>query len=318
MPAWAVKIGLQVAQDPEKALKFLFFGIMIIIVLFMLLTLPFFLLFIPAAEPEQYNDYRNAALRIASESGDQLINWQEMIALDAFLLKQDFSKSNPTHIYSYFKEAFIWSEDVKIEVACVPPKKHFICTRTETVYHKRSLDEVMSRLNLSTEDKESVRNYLALNLDDLDDNSEVDGPIDIPPGNFTPVINQFTWPCDVYRVTSGFGTRIDPITGLQGALHGGIDIGTPMGTEVRATAGGVVSFSGYTETGGYMVTVNHQNGYVTRYLHLSVMLVNVGDKVRQNDAIALSGNTGSRTTGPHLHYEIHENGVKKNPLLFYK
>jgi murein DD-endopeptidase MepM/ murein hydrolase activator NlpD len=322
MPAWAIKIGLQIAQDPDKAIKFMFIGLMIVVVLFMALTLPFFFLFLPATEPEKYDEYKQAAIRIANDTQGQMINWQEMIALDAFLLKQDFTQSNPSHIYSFFKDAFIWKEEIRRSYDCSYTDENgnevqSSCTETVIVYHKRSLDEVMDRLSLSDDDKENVRNYLVINLDDMDDLGPQD-PTDIPPGNYTPVLNIFTWPCDVYRLTSGFGGRVDPVTGIPGENHGGIDIGAPNGTEVRATMSGVVIFSQYTDSGGNIVAIDHQNGYVTRYLHLSQLLVAVGDEVNQNDAIALSGNTGRRTTGAHLHYEIHENGVKKDPLLFYQ
>ncbi|MDF2646853.1 MAG: rane protein associated metalloendopeptidase [Paenibacillus sp.] len=319
MPAWAIKIGLQIAQDPDKAIKVMFFGLMAIIVLFMALTLPFYFLFLPATEPVKYSDYKQGAVRIATETG-VTISWQEMMALDAFLLKQDFTKSSPSHIYSFFKDLFIWVEEIPNDCG-QSNEGNSDATQTDCgtspVYQKRSLDEVMELLNLAPHERASVMNYLVINLDDI----EVLGPQDpggIPAGNFTPVINKFIWPCDVYLLTSGFGGRVDPLTGIPGEAHGGIDIGAPKGTEVRATMSGTVIFSQFTDSGGNIVAIDHQNGYVTRYLHLSEMKVKVGDKVKQNDVIALSGNTGKKTTGPHLHYEIHENGVKKDPLLFYK
>lgn len=321
MPAWAIKIGLQIAQDPDRAIKVFFMGVMVVLALGMVLTLPFFFLFLPATEPENYDHYREGALHIANETG-HTIHWQELIALDAFLLKQDFTKRSPSHINEFFMDVFIWSETIEQEYDCSSidadgNEIQSTCTEYVTVQHKRSLDEAMAYLNLTADEKETVRNYLVINLDDMEELGPQD-PTGIPTGNFTPVIKKFTWPCNVYLLTSGFGGRVDPLTGIPGEIHGGIDIGAPKGTPVRATMSGVVTFSQFTDSGGNIVAIDHQNGYVTRYLHLSELRVEVGDRVNQNDVIALSGNTGRKTTGPHLHYEIHENGVKKDPLLFYK
>ncbi|BDM82823.1 hypothetical protein AM10699_56840 (plasmid) [Acaryochloris marina MBIC10699] len=100
-----------------------------------------------------------------------------------------------------------------------------------------------------------------------------------------------------YPVTSRFGHR-------SLGWHGGIDLGTPVGTPVNASDGGIVEEIGY-QAGGYgnYVIINHKNGYSTLYAHLSEAQVRVNQKVTKNTPIALSGNTG-RSTGPHLHFEI--------------
>lgn len=115
-----------------------------------------------------------------------------------------------------------------------------------------------------------------------------------------------------YYLTSPFGYRND--FGYW-EFHEGIDIGVGYGTEVHATQDGVVIFSGWNERFGYIVAIEHDMGFVTRYGHCSRLLVNVGQRVQVGEVIALSGSTG-RTSGPHLHYEIWRDGVVVDPLQY--
>jgi murein DD-endopeptidase MepM/ murein hydrolase activator NlpD len=98
-------------------------------------------------------------------------------------------------------------------------------------------------------------------------------------------------------------------------FHKGMDIAVPYGSDVRCTAAGTVIFAG--QKGGYgnCVIVSHGNGLATLYAHLSDILVRTNDKVKVNHVIAKSGNSG-RSTGPHLHYEVHKNNTPVNPKLF--
>jgi len=113
---------------------------------------------------------------------------------------------------------------------------------------------------------------------------------------------------------SGFGMRIDPITG-QNALHEGIDFIADSGTPVIAAAGGVVQFAGFHPQYGNMIDIDHGNDLVTRYAHLSKVLAKEGDVLQRGRRIAYSGNTG-RTTGPHLHFEVRFRGAPQNPSRF--
>ncbi len=114
--------------------------------------------------------------------------------------------------------------------------------------------------------------------------------------------------------TSNYGYRIDPING-HSAFHTGVDIIANPGTPVVAAAGGVVAAVEYLAEYGNVVEVDHDNGLVTRYAHLSRSLVKVGDVVMKGQKIALTGATG-RVTGPHLHFEVREKGVPLNPNKF--
>ena len=115
-------------------------------------------------------------------------------------------------------------------------------------------------------------------------------------------------------ITSGFGTRTDPIKGGVGH-HMGIDFDANVGDPVLAAAGGVVSFAGVKSGFGNVVEVDHGNGYSTLYGHNSRLIVRAGDIVRTGQQLAKAGSTG-RSTGPHVHFEVHINGVPVNPRKY--
>lgn len=128
----------------------------------------------------------------------------------------------------------------------------------------------------------------------------------------------FAWPLDGdYRISSGFGTRTDPINGVV-KTHGGTDIAAATGTPILAAADGVVEIAGYNAGGyGYYVKISHGDGYETLYGHCSVLLVSTGQAVKQGQVIAKVGSTG-HSTGPHLHFEVRYNGNKVNPMQFFQ
>lgn len=113
------------------------------------------------------------------------------------------------------------------------------------------------------------------------------------------------------RVTSNFGVRTDPLNGQQRAHHG-IDIAAPRGTPIGAAAGGTVVFVG--KRGGYgnTVIIEQTDGKQTLYAHADQLLVNIGEIVQAGQPIATVGSTG-RSTGPHLHFEVRENGQPIDP-----
>lgn len=116
------------------------------------------------------------------------------------------------------------------------------------------------------------------------------------------------------RLTSNFGYRKRPTAGAS-SYHKGVDWSTPTGTAVVASSGGVVIRAGWGRGYGYCVYIQHPDGRVTRYGHLSKILVSSGQSVSQGQKIALSGNTGV-STGPHLHFEMLINGSQVNPLNY--
>jgi len=122
------------------------------------------------------------------------------------------------------------------------------------------------------------------------------------------------WPSEGGWLSSRFGMRADPFTGER-AVHRGVDIANRFGAAVLATSRGVVTFAGKMKDFGYMVDVEHGYGYKTRYGHLSSLAVKVGDEVSDNQLVGRVGSSG-RSTGPHLHYEVHRNGKSLNPATF--
>ena len=131
--------------------------------------------------------------------------------------------------------------------------------------------------------------------------------------NFIMLSTPTIWPTRGW-VSSKFGFRTSPFSGRR-VFHEGLDIAARYGIDVRATAKGVVVFSG-TRTGyGYIVTIDHGYGYLTRYAHNSALLVKVGDKVEKGTPIAKVGSSGN-STGPHVHYEVLSNGIPVNPIKY--
>ena len=123
----------------------------------------------------------------------------------------------------------------------------------------------------------------------------------------------FRWPV-TGRITSRFGGRKSP-GGIGSTNHKGIDIAVPRGTPVCAADGGTVTYAGWMGGYGYLVQIDHGNGYVTRYGHNSSLTVSVGQKVYKGQQIARAGSTGN-STGNHCHFEVRLNGVAKNPLNY--
>lgn len=125
----------------------------------------------------------------------------------------------------------------------------------------------------------------------------------------------YIWPVNSRRITSTFGGRASP-GGIGSTNHKGIDIGgVGYGTAVHAAKGGTVIISQYSSSYGNFVVVSHGSGNTTLYAHMSARLVEAGQAVAQGDILGLTGSTG-HSTGPHLHFEITENGTRINPLIY--
>lgn len=121
------------------------------------------------------------------------------------------------------------------------------------------------------------------------------------------------WPVNG-SVTSGFGWRTSPF-GDGNEMHPGLDIAGTMGLPVVATADGMVVHSGWAGDYGNMVQIDHGNGIATIYGHNSQLAVSVGQSVKKGQIISFVGSTG-KSTGPHLHYEVRENGTAVDPLKY--
>ena|GEM_PF-2706330 len=158
---------------------------------------------------------------------------------------------------------------------------------------------------------ELYEGYLLLDLLDQHDD-HVSEVVDAgPPADWHPV-DGFAWPA-VGPITSRYGMRVSPIDGRR-RLHAGIDMGLDSGTPVRASKAGVVIRAEWDDVYGFVVVVDHGDGYRSLYAHNSTLLVRVGSQVSQGQAVSLSGSTGW-STGPHLHFEIHYQGSPVDLLL---
>jgi murein DD-endopeptidase MepM/ murein hydrolase activator NlpD len=118
-------------------------------------------------------------------------------------------------------------------------------------------------------------------------------------------------------MTSNFGVRVDPFS-KQLAQHSGIDFVTPVGTPIVAAGDGTVIKAGLDPAYGNFIEIAHGDGFISKYAHNSKLFVKSGQTITRGQLIANSGSTG-RSTGPHLHYEIHQHNSYLNPakILVY-
>ena len=137
-------------------------------------------------------------------------------------------------------------------------------------------------------------------------------PVAIMPANMTapvPLRNLESLQLPALAPVDGFVTRgFDARTG-----HFAIDIATEAGTTVRCVGDGYVVFADWTYTGGHTIIVQHANGYMSVYKHNKQLLKQVADRVSVRESLAISGNSGEYTTGPHLHFELWNNGLAQDP-----
>lgn len=115
-------------------------------------------------------------------------------------------------------------------------------------------------------------------------------------------------------ISSHYGYRRDPFTGAA-SMHRGLDFRGPIGAPIYAAARGTITFAGVKSGYGKVIDIDHGNGMMTRYAHMSAFAVKLGQKVAASDVIGAIGNTG-RSTGPHLHFEVRINGSAVNPRPF--
>ena len=140
--------------------------------------------------------------------------------------------------------------------------------------------------------------------------TEVQAKGTLPRPDWAPT-GTFRWPTHG-TITSRYGYR--HIFGSSN-FHTGLDIANSYGTDIVAADGGIVTYAGWQGGYGYLVKIDHQNGYVTYYAHNSSLLVSVGDKVFKGEHIAEMGMTG-KATGNHCHFEVHYNGERQNPANY--
>ena len=164
----------------------------------------------------------------------------------------------------------------------------------------KNADKLLSKMNVQEQSYEEIMQSAYLNIKKLRS---------IPA--IQPIENK-----DLRRIASGFGMRLHPILRYR-KMHQGMDFTAPRGTNVYATGYGVVKKVTYSRRGyGNCIIIDHGFGYETVYAHLKKILIEKGDKVKRGETIGLVGSSGF-STGPHLHYEIHRDGIPVNPVNYY-
>lgn len=179
-------------------------------------------------------------------------------------------------------------------------KQHYTGSSTSGMVLDRAVDNIVTMHDIIPEQ-----------LDTLDEVESYIGKIEAKVEQME--AKPSLWPARG-RVTSGFGTRKIPYrSGYQ--FHTGVDIAGSHGSQIRAAANGEVTFSGYRGSLGNLIIIDHGYGYETYYAHLADIKVRKGDKVEKGETIASMGASG-RTTGTHLHYEVHYKGSPVNPMRY--
>lgn len=187
-------------------------------------------------------------------------------------------------------------------------------TAANSAYYEQLLDMTNSEIVVETTKKmNELRKQLYIQSKSYDDlvqlakNKEM--MLECIPA-IQPVLNK-----DLTRMASGYGWRIDPVYHTR-RFHEGMDFTAPTGTDIYATGNGTVVSAGWKQGYGNCVEINHGFGYLTLYGHMSAIKSRVGQKVKRGDVIGLVGSTG-KSTGPHLHYEVHLRGQVMNPQNYY-
>ncbi|HHW56768.1 MAG TPA: M23 family metallopeptidase [Clostridia bacterium] len=267
---------------------------------------------LPLINTEQIKMYIDVANKVSESTGSKYservqINWRQLVAIDAVRFQQDFSKANSYEIEELAK-MFIEKVDEVEERSGEPPNE---IVEVYPIYKLRSLDEVLNLLNFSASEKEKVKEFIEFDFSLL-----LNSAANLP-DNWIAVEKNFKWPVPgVYRITSGFGPRVDPVYETMG-FHSGIDIAAPTGTIVIAAADGEVGYAGWNGGYGNVIYITHNGGYETRYAHLSSIAVKQRQIVKSGDVIGYVGSTG-KSTGSHLHFEVRIGGRAVNPLDFFK
>lgn len=312
MPQWAIQIGLFLVEKPDRFLKVILsvLGIILFLTISVLQPIGIYKT-VPLIEPEQIQLFLDTVKAIEEKTG-KTINWQELVAIDAALLNQDFSKATPNQVKDLANK-FIWVERIVWEDN--KGKRH-----VKIIYHKYTFEEVLKNLldeGVITEEQiEDIKRYLEYYKYQDD---EADGPVDALPPGWVPVESPegFVWPVpNVYTITSYFGIRKDPINGSE-SYHDGLDIAANTGTPVVAAKKGTIIRASAMGTAGKTIIVDIGDETELRYYHLSAIAVHVGDVVEVGEVMGAVGSTG-RSTGPHLHFQINKSGDPIDPLPFFK
>ncbi|HEY64046.1 MAG TPA: M23 family metallopeptidase [Caldilineae bacterium] len=221
-----------------------------------------------------------------------------------------------------------WANDLELNPDLLRVGQELVILPVSGVYHVveegDTLEKIARKYKVTPE---TIVNYKPNGLKSVDDPLPRDKVLIIPGGEkpwVPPYVSAYSGPIPPAS-RKGTGRFVWPVSGritalfgqiVQGKIHKGLDIGAWTGAPVIASDSGYVAFAGWDRTGyGNLVIINHGNGYVTYYAHLSKIFVKRGDSVAQGQRIGSVGSTGN-ATGPHLHFEIRYHNIHRNPLGF--
>ena len=269
--------------------------------------------------------------------GDTSINWKDVLAVYAI---KTTSGENPLEVVTLDDEKMDLlrsiMKDMNKMTGVVTPKtvaetvvttdedgrqiktKEYVTKQVLTVsVVQLSKDQIAQLYNFNDEQKAQLQELTSEEYDSLwDDLISNSGEIIQGDSDFVGT-DMFSWPLSSNgTITSRFGTRVDPISGVV-KTHGGTDIAAPEGTPILAAADGTVVAASYNDGGyGFYIKIKHDDTYSTLYGHCSVLHVTAGQTVKQGQLIAEVGSTGY-STGSHLHFEVIQNGVRVDALKFF-
>jgi Membrane proteins related to metalloendopeptidases len=274
---------------------------------------------------DQYGKDKNSTVKI---EGDEQINTDpNVLAIMATgdWVVMDLTPENKEKLEKFhglLNTYSVTKTDEKVKEEIPASSGSAATVKTKTVHHITiqvrvySPEEIISKCGYTDTQQKNV-------LDMLDFLYQITGETGDTPNTTTsgyyPVGGgEFQWPVPGHSyISSGYGTRIDPITKAESAFHTGLDIPAAMGTSVLASADGTVIRAGWNSGFGNCVIIQHKNGVQTLYGHNSALVVKKGDVVRQGQVIAKIGSTG-RSTGPHCHFEFRIKGHHVNPSPYLK
>ena len=269
--------------------------------------------------------------------GDTSINWKDVLAVYAI---KTTSGENPLEVVTLDDEKMDLlrsiMKDMNKMTGVVTPKtvaetvvttdedgrqiktKEYVTKQVLTVsVVQLSKEQIAQLYNFNDEQKAQLQELTSEEYDSLwDDLISNSGEIIQGDSAFVGT-DMFSWPLSSNgTITSRFGTRVDPISGVV-KTHGGTDIAAPEGTPILAAADGTVVAASYNDGGyGFYIKIKHDDTYSTLYGHCSVLHVTAGQTVKQGQLIAEVGSTGY-STGSHLHFEVIQNGVRVDALKFF-
>jgi murein DD-endopeptidase MepM/ murein hydrolase activator NlpD len=240
-----------------------------------------------AANQKKYADYLNQKLDNQTNKIQSLqISLEEKVDMyDEKLTQLNTMENKMTQII----EEFNYNSNVNVQVA----SSRALPAGRQLVEHPDSMtiDEINELINLDLENYDQLMKEIEQQMDFAESKPDL-----VPHKG---------------HITSYFGYRQNPVTGIY-TMHDGIDISGDVGDSIVASGSGIVTYAGWNDNYGKMIIVSHGYGYESVYAHNSKLLVDKGDTVKKGQVIAELGNTG-RSTGPHVHFEIHKDNQKINP-----